>query len=390
MKASKMNQAEDKILDEYLAGKSHLSDAYKNIAMDLPGVDVDASILAASRREVHARPHAAGASRWHKWQMPFSIAAVLVISASLTLTMTEHQKALDEVPPLSAPIVVNEEAKASRRDSLGQNASDKMDAKSSAPAAASSPSRKLEPLEKTKKIAPVVTPPAKQALAKPAQSSATPETETKLGSGNSELRPQAFPPGTSGKIAGAVGTTQADSARQEPIETAKAKVMSAAESSLSPGAEPAAARGATAGSASPPKPAPAPVAAPAPMPAAPPPAVIADLSSDAAQIKPAPAQANVARARTAVIVEKDRAENVAAAAATANKSAPLSESATVAAYSASQTWLAKIEALLREGKTEDAERTLAEFKLRFPNYVVPDSIKEELAKQRAAQSVEPK
>jgi hypothetical protein len=398
MKAPKINQAEDKILDEYLAGKSHLSDSYKQIALDLPGVEIDSSILAASRREVNARPKPLGAEGWRKWQMPFSIAAVLVISASLTLTLVDYENKSDEIPIESAPIVLNEQAKATRGDSFGNDKVASVDTVKSA----TSPMRKLEPVERaTQKMASAPIPETKVPEPKSAQIMKAPLPT----SGRAEAPPQAFPP-TVMKNADAELQIPAKvlSSDQVRISTAESRQRSDAPVTVAAPALAAEAKLASANVAdktsttttSAPASAPAPPAAPAPF--APPPsasmpfiaATTAPASATAADTTMASAQTKSARvAANAPIAVM--AENATGSAAQAQrKNEPQSESATAAAYGAAQTWLAKIEALLREGKTEEAEQTLADFKKRFPNYVTPDSIKEALAKQRADLNIESK
>jgi hypothetical protein len=395
MKAPKVNQAEDKILDEYLKGKSHLSDSYKQIALDLPGVDIDSAILAASRREVNARPKPVGAEGWRKWQMPFSIAALLVISASLTLTMTDFQKKSDEIPIESAPIVVAEEAKQSRGDSFGGKLAG-VEANKPVAAAATSPVRKLEPVERAKaKLAQPETPPAKTPEPKLAQSIKLPPTSPSA-SNKAATSPQAFPPVEMKNTVAddkqvAAKIAQPDQVKTAPLESRAQAVLQADNAILAAGI--AGIAGSAVGSvadkttpvvvASAPAPplAAAPAAAPAPT-SAPVIASAADYTSasrskSARVVSTAPsASANLENARAAAAPESLR------------KSNQPSEADAAVTYSAAQPWLAKIEALLREEKTEEAEQTLAEFKKRFPNYITPDAIKEELAKQRAVLNVE--
>jgi hypothetical protein len=374
MKSPKVNQAEDKILDEYLAGKSHLSDTYKNIEMDLPGVDVDSAILAASRREVGARPKPLGAEGWRKWQVPFSIAALLVVSASLTLIMTDHEKKADQVLLASAPLIVTEESKPSRGDGFGQGAAGSVESNK----AAATPARKLEPIERAKqKMASAQTPEIKTPEPKLAQAMKAPAPVIASASGRADAKPQAFPPTaaknregdaqTANKLA-TVDSARAPQAAVIPAAPAPAAAVTviAAEANEADKASPSVA-------------------------AAPAPAAVASAPVMASAQSESTPQARSARAAVTASAAAPT-ENVrdAAGAQTLRKSGQLSEAEIVAAYSASQTWLAKIEALLREGKTEEAERALAEFKNRFPNYVTPESIKEELARQRAVLNAEPK
>lgn len=386
MKSPKVNQAEDKILDDYLAGKSHLSDAYKKIALDIPGVDADSAILSASRREVNARPKSLGAEGWRKWQMPFSIAALLVISASLTLTMTDHEKKSDQAILAPAPIVVTEESKLSRGDGFGQGAAGSVDATKTE----SLPARRVEPIERAKQkmasapVAEAKAPEPKIPEPKMAQAMKLPAPVMASAGSKVEAKPQAFPPSATkntevvmqaeGKLQSVdlARAPQAESRQAAPVPAAPAPAAAvtviAAEANMADKASLSAAAAS------------APVAAAAPAP------VMASTANEYAT------QGRSARAATvaSAAAPAENARDLGAAPPATRKSSQLSEADTLAAYSASQTWLAKIEASLREGKTEEAEKTLAEFKKRYPNYLIPASIKEELEKQRAVLSVEPK
>jgi len=67
-------------------GDDRISKRYRELAREEPSAALDASILAASRRAVVAKP-----SLSRRWGVPVSIAAVLVLGFGLTLEM-EHDK----------------------------------------------------------------------------------------------------------------------------------------------------------------------------------------------------------------------------------------------------------------------------------------------------------
>ena len=73
-----------------------ISRRYREIAREEPGSTLDDAILAASRRAVHR-----GGSR--RWTVPVSIAAVLVLSFGLTLEMKREQPDVETSIPVSAP-----------------------------------------------------------------------------------------------------------------------------------------------------------------------------------------------------------------------------------------------------------------------------------------------
>ncbi|MGB9149325.1 MAG: hypothetical protein WCB36_03680 [Burkholderiales bacterium] len=384
MKAPKMNHAEDKILDEYLAGKSHLSASYKSIGMDLPGIEVDSAILAASRREVHARPYASGTNGWRKWQIPFSIAAVLVVSASLTLTMVDYQKNADQASLAPAPMIVAEESKTSRGDSLEPPKSVDIQA-DELPAAAAPPRvRKLEPVERNKqKMLPVPSPDGKAAkadsAARDSAKPASPSLESRTGAEPPSTIPQSFPATAQGRrsvepAAEINMPAQSELSRIDKTENVARKEGGPASVTRLPNGDNTVGERPRIATAS------APSAAPAK----------GTVMADSIQPPPARPSASAAKKSVAADATTDNRRNSVTAQEEMRKSGQLGDSATVAAYGAAQTLLAKIEALLREGKTEEAERNLAEFKNRFPNYVTPESITEELSKQRAALNAEPK
>ena len=66
-----------------------LDRAYAQSTRDEPPAGLDEAIRAAARREVHARPRSMG-TRLRSWRMPVSIAAILVLSASLVMLMKEE------------------------------------------------------------------------------------------------------------------------------------------------------------------------------------------------------------------------------------------------------------------------------------------------------------
>ena len=70
---------------------------YRAAAQDVPPAALDDAIRAAARRAVGARPRPAGFSFSRAWRMPLSIAAVMVLSVSIVTLMRE------EVPELTAP-----------------------------------------------------------------------------------------------------------------------------------------------------------------------------------------------------------------------------------------------------------------------------------------------
>lgn len=103
---------------------AHLARLMQAAGAESPPHALDAAIRAAARREVGARPQGVGGGgaveplsrRKHNWYVPVSIAAVVVMSASL-VAIVHHEKG-DELaqPPRSAPApaVVTEPSAASK------------------------------------------------------------------------------------------------------------------------------------------------------------------------------------------------------------------------------------------------------------------------------------
>ena len=86
---------------------------YKAASAEMPSSYMDDRIRAAARREVGAGPRRQ--SRWSAWQVPLSLAAVVVLSVTIVLMMHDEgvDRAEPELPPLAeavAPQVATEPA----------------------------------------------------------------------------------------------------------------------------------------------------------------------------------------------------------------------------------------------------------------------------------------
>ena len=77
-------------LEAYLQGDSELSKIYHEGTKLEPGADLDEKILAASRREVKAKPRFAYSPFAGDWHVPASLAAVLVLSVGVVITMQQE------------------------------------------------------------------------------------------------------------------------------------------------------------------------------------------------------------------------------------------------------------------------------------------------------------
>jgi len=78
----------DQEFEEYLQGDSALSTRYQQSSSEqAPPGHLDDAILAASRREVKAKPGYVSSPFSSNWQMPLSLAAVLVLSVTVIVTL---------------------------------------------------------------------------------------------------------------------------------------------------------------------------------------------------------------------------------------------------------------------------------------------------------------
>lgn len=82
---------------------SELRRLYREGSRDEPGADLDSAILAAAHREVDARP---GRRVFRAWGIPLSAAAVLMLSATLTLVVFQEP---DSPATISSPQAPAEE-----------------------------------------------------------------------------------------------------------------------------------------------------------------------------------------------------------------------------------------------------------------------------------------
>jgi hypothetical protein len=90
---------------------AHLSRLYRESGAPEPSMDIDRVILAAARREVHARPRRVG-SWLREWRVPVSIAATLVVTASLVMVVVEEGGNRIGEAPSVAPAPTRKEAPA--------------------------------------------------------------------------------------------------------------------------------------------------------------------------------------------------------------------------------------------------------------------------------------
>ncbi len=292
---------------------ARLTALYRAAAQDEPPSALDDAIRAAARRAVSSRPQVASAAfRVRSWGIPLSIAAVVVLSVSLVFVMRE------ETPELAAPPRADESANALRR--------------------AETPGTVVREgaISTPKTLAPATQAPGGAGL-KPSTPASEPAAEVRgrstkadsiakqpernganLPSPRSQhVTPEAFPGDTAG----------AESKNSAPAEI-RARSKSEAESSFG---------------------------------------IVRDGSQEKAQVPPAPAVAAIPAAR-------------APAAAPLAKTEPqvmgMAGGSLVDAKLPPEKWLERIEELRKQGKLDDAKASLAAFRRRYPDYLLPAALKD--------------
>lgn len=96
---------EDDELKALLADSAEVRARYRASALDEPPAALDSAIRAAARREVQARPRLASSPFAGSWRVPLSIAAVVVVSVTVTLMVAEHTRyvpSAQEMTPIAA------------------------------------------------------------------------------------------------------------------------------------------------------------------------------------------------------------------------------------------------------------------------------------------------
>lgn len=102
-----MDKKQDKVLEEYLQGKSGISRRYQSEATQQPAKHVDDAILAAARKSAGSKPHVIHKIYRSDWYKPVSWAAVLVICVSLVFNIyqdSDQELLTAPTPDLSVDI----------------------------------------------------------------------------------------------------------------------------------------------------------------------------------------------------------------------------------------------------------------------------------------------
>jgi hypothetical protein len=283
-----------------------LSRLYREAAPEQPSADLDAAILAAARREAGSGPRRLAVPR--SWWGPLSIAAVIVLSVSVLVFMTNQYRD----PWLEAPRGEPRGAARSAHD---------------ATLSADSVESQLAPAEKppasTEKSAPPKPPPATVGRADPRV----------IASKSTTGKPPAIGGSTEQEHAPALAK------EAEPFPKAPAPALSASDAGQA-----ASAAGKREMAAD--------LAAESEAPSSPP----------AAAPRPPAAEEAAGPRREAKGERRERAAKLLSPSSLREELSP-------------EEWLKRIEELRRQDMTVEAERSLAEFKQRYPDYPVPESLR---------------
>ncbi|HKA39019.1 MAG TPA: hypothetical protein VKD25_04580 [Burkholderiales bacterium] len=305
-----------------------LDGLYRDTPRDTPSAALDAAILAAARREVGSRPRPASTLR--RWRVPVSIAAIVVLSASLvTLIREEADEAVlrDVRQPTATPAAPAAQA----LERVGEPAKASEDRKLTAPTPEAFALRRDE------------------GAAKPAQRKSTVEREQKQERALSGTAPAAAPEA-------AAPSAAAPKPAAPPAEIASGLFSQGTESARRAEADEAKARASMGGvligprglSTDEPQ-----AGAPQPKPMAPPSRGLEQ--QEPLRSKPL-AEGPVVQDRARPVEQKKAAP--APAWRGLEQEPP-------------QKWLERLAELRKRGLTREADELVAEFKKRFPDYPLP-------------------
>jgi len=323
---------EDRELDALLSRSGRVHAAWREASVEEPPATLDDAIRAAARRAVRAGPRPAGGSFVSRWRVPMSIAAVLVVSATLTLVLTDRGEHLPgaDLRPAPAALDAPSAADASARDAAKVAEGDER--LRNAPSAAAAP------------------PAREQAMPPIAQGSGSLAKQREAVAPESRAPAQQSAPS---QPAGSLAQPDARPTQQDSAPAARRDVQAPA----APQAEPYPALEARTKAE-----ALADRAARSELPI-----VAARAPADAAGVA-----ANAAPRASTEVAAPMPAKSVARAEAESMKRE--AQSAAVAPGLEPKAWVERILVLQHEGKVQEAQRSLHEFRRRYPDYPLPPEL----------------
>jgi len=362
-------------LERMLAASRELRNSYRAASQEQPSAQVDDAIRAHARRAVGARPRSIASPFGASWRMPLSIAAVLVLSVTLTVMVTRQDLHLPsaESPPM--------------RDALSQGAPAR------APDEPSQQSSQPPASQPHAEISPATPQPSQdQAPSADARALQAPKRSPNAGE-NAPERPEKRRAAKAPEVQSPAAKDSASTQRYQ----APAQAPSLEESKLKKEAQPF--------PATPPAPAAAPVPRAEPAPAAVPPArtagpaeamreqerdqTVADAAAGTSQrglmtgrqdAAPRSSSANATDTQSNFKAEQSAAGSLEArgarkkqvAPAAAGEPAPLAVSPSAAAWESDpKAWLRHIETLVRDKHMSEARDSFKAFRQRYPAYPLP-------------------
>lgn len=359
-------------LERMLAESRELRSGYRAASQEQPSAQVDDAIRAHARRAVGARPRSIASPFGASWRVPLSIAAVLVLSVTLTVMVTRQDR---HVPTAESPPT---------RDALSQGTPARAPAESSQQPQ-SQPPPQAEASPATRQLS------RDQA---PFADARAPEA-AKRSSNAEENAPERREKTRVAKTPEAQSSAAKDSASTE-LYQAPAPAPSLDEAKLKKEAQPFPATP-PAPSASPvPRAEPAPAAAPPAKPAVPAEAMREQerdqIGSQAAagasqrglvagrQDAAKPSSANVADAQSNLKAEPSAAGSLEARGARQKQVAPAAAGASAQSAASPpaapwesdpKAWLRHIETLVRDQRMTEARDSFKAFRQRYPAYPLP-------------------
>ncbi len=319
-------------LERLLAASRELRARYREASVEEPSSALDDAIRAQARRAVGARPRSAGSPFSSTWRLPLSLAAMLVLSVTLTVMVTrqdQHLPSADEsgarrsapaaepsaaAPPPARPLADEKEGAPMRQE---------YSRKSTAPAKSEAPRLRKDVAPSPEPSAPADEVPP-QSLQKQAEPFPAPPTVQSSPAQRSERAPESEP-----KVTGARGLAAEPARESEAAETdAVGRRDHAAE-------------------------------------------------QERAEVKPSTANAAQARGKlkaqdsASTREEHADAQSQQPPAAAAVPESPAAAAAVSPWESNPQEWLRHIERLVRDHRMSEARDSFKAFRQRYPSYPLP-------------------
>jgi hypothetical protein len=318
---------DDAELDAFLGRSSDLQRRWRAASQEEPPAALDDELRAAARRAAGAGPRALHTPFSTRWRVPLSIAAVVVVSATVTLMVADRSEHLPgtrsedlrTAAPAAQPPAPRSEDESSAGSGSG-SAQSSADAPLAGPAAP--PRRTLDDaVRKQEEVRQYAPDPPREA-----DSAAAPAVPPPVATGTDAARDREAAPSARMQENGAMGRQAAPERGDTAFEASKAAPTRAAGGVRAmPQAPAAATRGAAE--------------------------------------EPAPARAEAKRESSEQIEQS------------AVGASAVEQTTADAAREEQQRWIERIRALRRAGKSAEAEESLREFRRQYPDYPLPEDLR---------------